>query len=138
MKQKDIDKLLQGRAFVDARRAETQQTKAEIKEPLSDNLKALGFIAENPIDEFFDFNHAASLEEANRCFVKVGDCNICGDCCSGCQHYQVDGLCDIYEDDRPQRCKDYPTVSDYVLGLLPRCSHTFQASVQPLFDVRWR
>jgi hypothetical protein len=97
-------------------------------------FKGLGF---NTIQEFFDASEQLNIDEFGltsqeinaqelaKLYLRQGDCNKCGKCCEWCKDYEGGGICGLYEN-KPQRCKDYPTAADFVAGLPPECSFRFE------------
>ncbi len=112
-------KVLKGRAAIDAYRAAHRTKTPEEHTPLLDvmlaELKKQGF---NSLKEFFDADKQYYCET----HILVGECNRCGICCEGCSDYLGNGNCGIYES-RPQECKDAPTLEDFYHNTMPKeCS----------------
>ena len=75
MDQKDVDKLLAGRAVIDAYRAKAQQGIDESAD-LPGELEHIGFTSDDPIAEFFDFNDAMGILALKETPVE-GECDLC-------------------------------------------------------------
>jgi len=143
MPQHSKNNILAGRKAVDAYRADHAKLHKKLwyrgipeeHTPLLNKLlvelKGLGF---NSVEEFFNASEAL-LE-------RVSECNRCGKCCEDgdCKNYRGEGICAIYED-RPQECRVYPAVSDFLSGKIPQeCSLSFQAKQGTMTaeELRWR
>lgn len=72
MQQADVDKLLQGRAIVDAYRAEHTKGKADSVK-LTEDIHSLGFAS---IDNFFEFNDEMCIAAIKE-FPIYGECDHC-------------------------------------------------------------
>lgn len=75
MEDKGIERLLAGRAIIDAYRAE-QSKGADTSAGLGDKLRDVGFISGNPVDEFFKFNDDICLAIIKEIPV-YGECDFC-------------------------------------------------------------
>lgn len=124
--------LLKGREAVNSYREEHKKGFHNV-EKLIKELKEAGF---NSILEFFNFSAEENIKELNNCYERVGECNRCGKCCKGCKHF-ISGECSIYKD-RPQVCKDYPTMEEIIKKQVPKeCSYKLKEIKKPGFDVSW-
>lgn len=145
------EQILAGREAVDAyRQAHTllhqkphyrqiHEDHTPLLDKMVNALRKQGF---NSLDEFFDANEEACVEEAQRCYRLIGSCDGCRGRERGCiENCYLNRTKPVgTKDERTPLIggfKDFFDWQGFENNVPPRCSYRFEKIAEPTFDIYW-